>query len=203
MQVQPGRVAPRALGSVLSVTGSQAHVRMHVASLPGVDDMRATVGKFLGIRAGASLIVGVITKIATDPPGGPGAHATAQLDMLGEIKHEPARSYFQRGVTDYPMIGDAVDVITQAELRLIFDISGPATIAIGHRQQDPSIPAYVNVDDMVRKHFAVFGTTGVRKSSGVALLVRQILDARPDLRVFLIDPHRSEEHTSELQSRFG
>src|ERR1043166_9690353 len=104
MQVQPGRPAPRALGSVLSVTGSQAHVRMHVASLPGVDDVRATVGKFLGIRAGASLIVVVITKIAVDPaaPGGVGAHATAQLDMLGDIKHDPARSYFQRGVTDYP-----------------------------------------------------------------------------------------------------
>ncbi len=42
---------------------------------------------------------------------------------------------------------------------------------------------------MVRKHFAVFGTTGVGKSSGVALLLRQILEARPDLRVFLIDPH--------------
>ena len=47
---------------------------------------------------------------------------------------------------------------------------------------------------MVRKHFAVFGTTGVGKSSGVALLLRQILDARPDLRVFLIDPHNEYGH---------
>jgi len=39
-----------------------------------------------------------------------------------------------------------------------------------------------------------FGTTGVGKSSGVALLVRQILDARPDLRVFLIDPHNEYGH---------
>ena len=194
------RKAPRALGSVLSVTGSQAHVRINVASMPGADDVRATVGKFLGIRTGTSLIVGVITKIAIDPPAGlaagsSGAHATAQLDMLGEIKEDRTPNYFQRGVTDYPMIGDGVDLITQRELRLIFDISGPATIAIGHLQQDPSIPAYVNVDDMVRKHFAVFGTTGVGKSSGVALLVREILDARPDLRVFLIDPHNEYSHS--------
>ena len=47
---------------------------------------------------------------------------------------------------------------------------------------------------MVRKHFAVFGTTGVGKSSGVALLLRQILEARPDLRVFLIDPHNEYGH---------
>ena len=162
--------------------------------------MRATVGKFLGIRTSTSLIVGVITKIAIDPLGGmgagsSGAHATAQLDMLGEIKNDRTPSYFQRGVTDYPMIGDAADLITQAELKLIFDISGTATIAIGHLQQDPTIAAYINVDDMVRKHFAVFGTTGVGKSSGVALLVREILDARPDLRVFLIDPHNEYGHS--------
>jgi DNA helicase HerA-like ATPase len=190
------RVAPRkALGSVLSVTGSQTQVRIATTTMPGVDDMRATVGKFLGIRTGTSLIVGVITKVAIDPPGGPGAHATAQLDMLGEIKYDQARSYFQRGVTDYPMIGDAVDLVTQAELRMIFDISGPATIAVGHLQQDPTIPAYINVDDMVRKHFAVFGTTGVGKSSGVALLMREILDARGDLRIFLIDPHNEYGHS--------
>ena len=92
------------------------------------------------------------------------------------------------------MIGDGVNLITQRELRLIFDMSGPGTIDIGTLQQDHSIPAYINVDDMVRKHFAVFGTTGVGKSSGVALLVRQILDARPDLRVFLIDPHNEYGH---------
>ena len=73
-------------------------------------------------------------------------------------------------------------------------MSGPGTIDIGTLQQDASIAAYINVDDMVRKHFAVFGTTGVGKSSGVALLLRQILDARPDLRVFLIDPHNEYGH---------
>ena len=73
-------------------------------------------------------------------------------------------------------------------------MSGPGTIDIGTLQQDQSIPAYINVDDMVRKHFAVFGTTGVGKSSGVALLLRQILDARPDLRMFLIDPHNEYGH---------
>src|SRR6266566_2617879 len=54
--------------------------------------------------------------------------------------------------------------------------------------------AYINVDHTVRKHFAVFGTSGVGKSSGIALIVRQILHARPDLRVFLIDPHNEYGH---------
>ena len=50
------------LGRVLSVTGSQAQVRLSVDG----DDARATVGKFLGIRADGALVVGVITKIAAE-----------------------------------------------------------------------------------------------------------------------------------------
>src|SRR3954464_5926557 len=169
------------LGRVLSVTGSQAQVR-----LCGDSDMRATVGKFLGIHAGAAMVIGVITKIALDANG---ESATGALDMLGEIKGGERGPFFQRGVTEYPAIGDAVSVITQRELKLIFDLSGPGTIDIGTLQQDQSIHAYINVDDMVRKHFAVFGNTGVGKSSGIAVLLRQILAARPDLRAFLLDPH--------------
>jgi uncharacterized protein len=175
------------LGRVLSVTGSQAQVRLAVAD----SDVRATVGKFLGIRAGEALVVGVITKIALDANG---EFATGALDMLGEIKDGDKGPFFQRGVTEYPMIGDAVGLITPRELRLIFDMSGPGTIDIGTVQQDASIPACVNVDDMVRKHFAVFGTTGVGKSSGVSVLLRQILEARGDLRVFLLDPHNEYGH---------
>jgi DNA helicase HerA-like ATPase len=180
------------LGRVLSVTGSQAQVRIGVTDT----DTRATVGKFLGIRAGAALVVGVITKIAVEP--GPAStqatHAVGALDMLGEIKDGDRGPFFQRGVTEYPMIGDAVGMITPRELRLIFDMSGPGTIDIGTVQQDASIPACVNVDDMVRKHFAVFGTTGVGKSSGVSVLLRQTLEAKPDLRVFLLDPHNEYGH---------
>jgi hypothetical protein len=35
----------------------------------------------------------------------------------------------------------------------------------------------------------VFGTTGVGKSSGVAVLLQQVLKARPNLRIFLLDAH--------------
>jgi len=63
------------------------------------------------------------------------------------------------------------------------------TINIGTLSQDASIGAFVNVDEMLSKHFAILGTTGVGKSSGVALILREIIEARPQQRVFLIDPH--------------
>jgi DNA helicase HerA-like ATPase len=49
--------------------------------------------------------------------------------------------------------------------------------------------AYVDVEEMLNKHFAVLGSTGVGKSSGVSLLLNEILLARPNLRVFLLDVH--------------
>jgi DNA helicase HerA-like ATPase len=58
-------------------------------------------------------------------------------------------------------------------LRIIFDTAGPDTINIGTLQQDGSIGAFVDVDDMVRKHFAIFGSTGAGKSCGVALILRE------------------------------
>jgi hypothetical protein len=135
----------------------------------------------------------VLTRISveTDASGAPhGDHATGQLDLLGEVRtDESNRARFDRGVKEYPTIGDTADLIGHRELEIVFGGSGPDTIDIGHLQQDRSIGAYVKIDDMVRKHFALFGTTGVGKSSGVALILQQILEARPHLRVFLIDLH--------------
>jgi hypothetical protein len=42
---------------------------------------------------------------------------------------------------------------------------------------------------MLSKHFAVLGTTGVGKSSGVVLMLQEIMRTRPDLRIFVLDPH--------------
>jgi DNA helicase HerA-like ATPase len=74
-------------------------------------------------------------------------------------------------------------------LRLIYDLSSSDTINIGHLNLDGSLGAYIHVDDMISKHFAVLGTTGVGKSSGVVLILQQILQARPNLRIFLVDAH--------------
>src|SRR5436305_12425676 len=135
----------------------------------------------------------MVTEVTQDIPAAAreqGFRAAARLDMMGEIKQrDDEKHYFQRGVTDYPAIGDPAALITRDELRLIYDISGSDTIDIGHLQQDASIGAYVNIDDMLSKHFAILGTTGVGKSSGVALILRQIIEARPNLRLSLLDGH--------------
>jgi DNA helicase HerA-like ATPase len=178
---------------VLSVSGSQAGVGLPVESLDPASEASITVGKFLRIQRAQSILIGMVTEVSLETSSAArdqGYCATARLDMMGEImRRDTGAQYFQRGVTDYPAIGDPAALITRDELRLIYDISGSDTIDIGHLQQDPTIGAYINVDEMLSKHFAILGTTGVGKSSGVALILNQILDARPNLRLFLLDGH--------------
>src|SRR5450432_398525 len=153
-------------------------------------EVRATVGRFVSIRCANSTIVAMITDVSCeDLPTSDTYIAVAGVDLLGEILGGPARSKFQRGVTNYPTIGDAVELISNAELRTVYAPTGSDQINVGTLQQDPSVIAYVDVEEMLSKHFAVLGSTGVGKSSGVSLLLNEILKARPSLRVFLLDVH--------------
>ncbi len=133
-----------------------------------VEPARITIGNVLGIETAASCVVAVITKVdGTDrwlvrkPEGcwqGP--------DLLGKIRtHENGTLVFQRGITRYPMIGDAGCLLSGDGLRMVFDTCGAAIIKIGKLQQDASIEAAVKVDDTLGKHFALLGSTGVGKSS--------------------------------------
>jgi uncharacterized protein len=189
----PSLVPAEPLGWVLSVNGSQASVRLNAPNRAQVGDARVSVGKFLGIRTDQSLVIGVLTKISAeiDAMGTPhGDHATGQLDLVGELRADEKNVLrFDRGVKEYPTLGDPAELIGHRELEAVFGGAGADTIDIGHLQQDQSIGAYIKIDDLVSKHFAVFGTTGVGKSSGVALILQQMLEARPSLRIFLIDPH--------------
>jgi DNA helicase HerA-like ATPase len=188
------------IGHVFSVSGSQANIRLAAPVRSGLpDDRRITVGKFLAIRTVRSSVVGVVTDVDTGgqkPAGEAGAQLTARVDLLGELKDgKGGFVHFQRGITEYPVIGDEVDLLGSEGLRRIYDTASADTINIGQLQQDSSISAHIKIDDMLGKHFALFGSTGVGKSSGVAVILRQVLEVRPDLRIFLIDPHNEYGHS--------
>lgn len=180
---------PASLGRVISVRGSLARVGLMATSQINDANVRATVGQFFGIRTATTIIVAMITEVSRENlPGDRQLHR----DRLGRPawgnRSRPS-GRFQRGVTSYPTIGDLVDVLTNQQLRTVYAPSKAEQINIGTLQQDPSVIAYVDVEDMLSKHFAVLGSTGVGKSSGVSLLLNEILRVRPNLRVFLLDVH--------------
>ncbi|MGJ4902568.1 ATP-binding protein [Bradyrhizobium sp. HKCCYLS2058] len=177
-------------GRVISVRGSQARVGILSKQQMNVSDIRATVGRFISIRCPSATIIAIITEVTSEDLSHASEYvATASVDLLGEILGPAERPKFQRGVTHYPTIGDAVDMITSEELRTIYTPTAGDHIDIGALQQDTSVRACVNVEEMLSKHFAVLGSTGVGKSTGVSLLLNEILKARPNLRIFLLDVH--------------
>lgn len=177
------------LGRVISVRGSQARVGILATNQISSNGPRATVGQFFGIRTATTTIVAIITEVTRENlPTTDNYLAVASVDLLGEIANGPT-GRFQRGVTSYPTIGDAVDVLTNQQLRTVYAPSKAEQISIGTLQQDPSVIAHVDIEEMLSKHFAVLGSTGVGKSSGVSLLLNEILRVRPNLRVFLLDVH--------------
>lgn len=177
-------------GRVISVRGSLARVGLLAESQMPISEVRATVGRFVSIRCASSVIVAMITEVSCENlSSSDNLIAIASVDLLGEILNAADKAKFQRGVTNYPTIGDSVDLITSQELRTIYAPTGSDQINVGFLQQDRSVVAYVDIEEMLSKHFAVLGSTGVGKSTGVSLLLNEILKARPNLRIFLLDVH--------------
>jgi DNA helicase HerA-like ATPase len=183
-------VAP--LGKIIAVSGSNATIGILPAGLSSAEDARTTVSKFVMIHSGSTRLIGVITEISLNLPAfakEQGYRAIAEVDLMGEIRSADGTQEFWRGVSGYPAIGDAVTLLTSSEFRLIYKTSDAAVGTIGTLQQDHTIDAYIDVNELLSKHFAVLGTTGVGKSNGVVIILQQILEARPDVRIFLLDAH--------------
>ena len=177
------------IGRVIAVTGSQASVDL-TGRPPGGEI--PTVGKFMALTSAKAVIVALITDVGEQPvPGATGSAAfrkIAQLDLIGEIKTGGTPG-FQRGVTEYPNIGDAAAMLAERELRQVYGNADGDHANIGDLQQNAKIGVHIDIDSLVSRHFAILGTTGVGKSSGVAIILQKILDTRPNLRIFLVDPH--------------
>jgi len=187
----PGAIIVTSFGRVISVRGSIARLGLLAAGQTSSSDMRATVGRFVSIRCAAtSTIIAMITEVSCENlPTSDIYAATAAVDLLGEILGGPERPKFQRGVTNYPTIGDSVELITHQDLRTVYAPVGSDQIDVGTLQQDASVTAYVDVEELLSKHFAILGSTGVGKSTGVSLVLNEILKSRPNLRIFLLDVH--------------
>ena len=193
------------IGFIVSVGGSQAVARLvNPPRQAGASHHRLTIGRLAAVRTQSSLVIGVIARLTVSPTGSDdkdGPSLAAEIDLLGEIRnHGTPKAFFQRGVTDYPTIGDRIIEVGAAELTLIHSITHGETIGVGTLQLDGSIPAYVNFDELLSKHFAILGTTGVGKSTAVSLLLQR--DPREGGQSQGL-PHRSAQRIWRLLRRHG
>lgn len=182
-QSSPAADADPIVGCVASMRGSRATIELISTS---AGPSRITVGAFLVIESGAGRLVGIVVEIAAAGRD----RATASVDLVGEIHRDgEGRSQFRRGLSTYPSIGDTAAVLTRDGIAAIYGPRTSRSIAVGQLYHESSIAAHVDVDALLARHFAILGSTGVGKSSGVAVILRELIAARADLRIFMLDSH--------------
>ena len=105
---------------------------------------------------------------------------------------EALAGQFERGVGQYPTVGDEVHIVTNADLEIIYgrSVGTSGTISVGTIAATAGIPAELNIASLVSRHSAVIGSTGAGKSNLVTVLLESISDgAFPNARMIVIDPH--------------
>ena len=109
---------------------------------------------------------------------------------------------FERGVGQYPTVGDEVHLVTNDDLKVIYGWSKEqrGTISIGQIAATSGISADISVSGLVSRHSAIIGSTGSGKSNLVTVLLETISDGSlPNARAIVIDPHG--EYATALGSR--
>lgn len=194
----PNQLAERTLGRVVFCDGSRATIAGTVSSANRLGPDTWTIGKMISMNLGDTRVVGLVYEIrAVESQWVEDGENTilAQVELLGEVTDrdgEAAR--FRSGVSTYPPIGTIAHRIRTGDLALVHDLGERSGVVVGHLTQDPSVPATISIGGMLSRHFAILGTTGVGKSSAVALLLRRAIADRPRLRVLILDPHNEYAH---------
>lgn len=187
------------IGEIASVNGGVVSVRLR-------DDMPSTlllvegesyrigqIGGFLRIPLGYNQLYAVCTQVGADaaPKTLSEDAKSSQRWMSVTLFGEAVGNRFERGVSQYPTVGDEVHLVTSDDLSVIYSAVGTkGTIAVGHIASSSGIPARLDLGRIVARHAAIVGSTGSGKSNSVAVILEAIAtQGFPSARVLVIDPH--------------
>ena len=181
----------RILGHVVQLNGVNAVLlSRHVHGAPGG---HWSVGHLITIVHGESRLVGVVCELNAAGADWEveGSNAVmVRVELAGEIVDEsPGKPKFFRGISSYPALGAYAHRIRSGDLRAIYSFGSEEGTEIGRLSQNDTIPAAISIKQLISRHFAVIGSTGVGKSTAVSMLIAKSIAKRPTLRVLLIDPH--------------
>ena len=184
-ELEPTRI----IGRLVALNGTQG-----VISCPlKVDEEEWSVGHLITIVHRTSRLVGTVCEVATDDGRWSENEANAArvtIELNGEIIDDPKGApFFHRGVRSFPSLGAPALRIRADDLRAIYTFRGRQGVEIGRLSQNEDIPAEIDVGELIRRHFAVLGSTGVGKTTSVSLLLKKSLAMRPKLRIIIFDPH--------------
>ena len=193
---------PTFLGKIEAVSGAalNVHLAQSVASglsiINGQTYKVGQVGSFVRVPQGYQDLFGIVSEVGAnaipermDPADDTGRWM--KIELVGEI----GGGTFERGISQYPNVGDFVHLAVEEDLRRIYDIRGQGHVTIGTLSSAESISAKVALNELVTRHSAVLGSTGSGKSTTIASLLRAITapveadKPYPSARVLMLDVH--------------
>lgn len=192
--------AARNIGNVICCDGSKVIIATEADNRSLLDDEAWSVGQMISISTKHGRIVALVTEMKTNISEWRDNEINSIIvvaDILGEVNDGSKGASFKRGVTRYPVVGSLAHKIRYKDLECIYDLGNRKSINVGDLSQNDDIKASVAVDDILRRHMAVVGTTGVGKSCAVSLIVTRAIEADSNLRVVMLDPH------NEFAGAFG
>lgn len=197
------------LGTVEDVDGTTIRVHLSESVASGLSFVRGQsyrvgqVGGFVRFPLGFADLYGVISHVgasaAPENDAGASSNKWIQVQLVGEGR---PGSGFDRGVSQYPTIGDAAHVVTESDLRVIYAHRQDLRyVRVGALAAAESIPARIDIDAMVTRHCAVVGATGSGKSTTIAGLLAMLSEQHvyPSARILVIDIHG--EYGTALRKR--
>ncbi len=184
------------IGRVVAVSGARATVLLDAAASQMAADSPHVIqiGSLVKMPTADTMVFGMVGRLTiTNPTWDEGDSETrvVEVELVGEGVKEPGAGpmVFRRGVSYSPALGDGVYIVSSGDLAQVYARPAVESVEIGTIYQDRSLPAYVAVDDLLGKHFAILGTTGCGKSCAVATILRAIIDKHGEGHVLLLDLH--------------
>ena len=193
---------PTYLGTIGAVSGAALNIHLAASIASGLSIINGQtyqvgqVGSFVRVPQGYQDLFGVVSEVGAnavpehaDPVTDTGRWM--KIELVGEI----VGGTFERGVSQYPNIEDAVHLAVEDHLRRIYGVRGQGHVAIGTLSSAESIIAKIALNELVTRHSAVLGSTGSGKSTTIASLLRAVTtsydgsEPYPSARVMLLDVH--------------
>ena len=188
----------RDMGRVVSCDGSRVTISA-VADDDGSLAQLWSVGRLISISVGENRIVALVFGMQVPKQAWTNTGQNMMLfeaELMGEISASgTGEEAFRAGISAYPHLGAVAHKIRSSDLAILYDLANPDQATIGALSQDQEIDARVSINQMLERHFALLGTTGVGKSTSASLLLRRAIESCPELRVLILDPHNEFEQS--------
>ena len=200
---------PSFLGSVENVAGAEVSVALDDSTVSGLLFVKgqpyhvAQVGSFVRIPLGLIDLIGVVSQAGATPEHLSTDKVDGRMWMTVQlVGHGSSDKGFSRGISLLPSVGDSVHIMTDSDLEVVYGAKTSLKhIRVGHVASALSIPALLEINNLVTRHSAVVGTTGAGKSTTVARILESLTDLSryPSARVIVFDIHG--EYASALQDQ--